>query len=98
MDELTANIWFVLVGIILLGIALTRTFLQKLPLTTSILYLVVGFLLGPYVAGLILFDPVQGQAVLERITEVAVIISLFTAGLKLRIPLTDRKWLLPVRL
>jgi NhaP-type Na+/H+ or K+/H+ antiporter len=35
-------------------------------------------------------------AIVERITEVAVIISLFTAGLKLRVPLRDPLWRLPV--
>lgn len=35
---------------------------------------------------------------MERIAEVAVLVSLFTAGLKLRIPLGDRRWLLPLRL
>jgi NhaP-type Na+/H+ or K+/H+ antiporter len=35
-------------------------------------------------------------AIVERITEVAVIVSLFTAGLKLRVPLRDPLWRLPV--
>jgi NhaP-type Na+/H+ or K+/H+ antiporter len=41
---------------------------------------------------------VAQSALLERVTEVAVIVSLFTAGLKLRQPFKDRRWLLPVRL
>jgi len=40
----------------------------------------------------------SGAGRVERIAEVAVLISPFTAGLKLRVPLGDRKWLLPVRL
>jgi NhaP-type Na+/H+ or K+/H+ antiporter len=35
---------------------------------------------------------------LERVSEIAVIISLFTAGLKLRLPLSDRRWRAPVLL
>ena len=35
---------------------------------------------------------------LERLTEIAVIVSLFTAGLKLRVPLRDSAWRLPVSL
>jgi NhaP-type Na+/H+ or K+/H+ antiporter len=34
----------------------------------------------------------------ELVTEVAVIVSLFTAGLKLRLPLRDRAWRAPLRL
>jgi NhaP-type Na+/H+ or K+/H+ antiporter len=43
-------------------------------------------------------DPVENAAFIERLTEVAVIISLFTAGLKLRIPLKDPRWRTPMRL
>lgn len=40
----------------------------------------------------------QDSALLERLTEVSVIISLFTAGLKLRTPLSDSRWRLVMRL
>lgn len=78
--------------------ALSATLLKRLPLTTSIVYLAVGFVLGPAGFGLISLDPVEHSGLLEHFTEVAVIISLFTAGLKLRIPLNDRQWRIPVRL
>jgi len=35
---------------------------------------------------------------LERLTEIAVLISLFTAGMKLELPLRDRRWRIPVQL
>jgi NhaP-type Na+/H+ or K+/H+ antiporter len=54
--------------------------------------------LGPHGAGLIEIDLIQQSAFIERITEVAVIVSLFTAGLKLRIPLSDRRWRHAIRL
>jgi NhaP-type Na+/H+ or K+/H+ antiporter len=47
---------------------------------------------------LIQIDPVEDSAFLERVTELAVIISLFTAGLKLRLPLKDERWRIPLRL
>lgn len=62
------------------------------------LYLGLGVGLGPVGWGLIQLDPLAQSAFLERITEIAVIISLFTAGLKLRTPLSDGRWRLPVRL
>ena len=89
-------IGFVFVGAIFLLMALSGTVLKRLPLSTSMLYLAAGVLIGPYGFGLIAVDPVRQSATLERITEVAVIISLFAAGLKLRVPLRDRLWRLPV--
>ena len=78
--------------------ALGGTRLKRLPLTTSLLYLLVGVALGPWGFGMIRLDPVRSSALLERLTEFAVIVSLFTAGLKLRTPLADGRWRLPVRL
>src|ERR671914_1673776 len=43
-------------------------------------------------------DPVRWPGLLERLTEFAVIVSLFTAGLKLRLPLSEKRWRLPLRL
>lgn len=62
------------------------------------LYLVVGIGLGPSGIGLIQLDPMQDAALLERLTEVAVLISLFVAGMKLDLPLTDKRWRIPLRL
>ena len=98
MRSLGLTIWYIIAGVLLVGLALAGTLLKRLPLTTSLLYLLVGAALGPWGFGLIRVDPVRWSAPLERLTEVAVIVSLFTAGLKLRTPLADRRWLLPVRL
>ena len=95
---MTAAVVYVIIGTLLVVMALSMTVLKRLPLTTSLLYLVVGILLGPFFLGLIQFDPVQGPALLEKVTEVAVVISLFTTGLKLRLPLSDKGWRLPLRL
>lgn len=90
--------WFLLLGGLLIAIALISSRLRRFPLTTTILYLLVGFALGPFGAGAIRIDPLRQAGLLERLTELAVIISLFTAGLKFRLPLRDRLWALPVRL
>jgi NhaP-type Na+/H+ or K+/H+ antiporter len=92
------TLWYIIVGLLLVGMALVGTRLKRLPLTTSLLYLLVGVALGPWGVGMIRLDPVRSAALLERLTEFAVIVSLFTAGLKLRTPLADGRWRLPVRL
>ncbi len=95
---MTFNLWFVVVGAVLIVMALSSTILRRLPLTAAMLYLAVGFAIGPYGLGLKTLDPLADAALLERITEVAVIISLFTAGLKLRLPFRDPRWRVPLRL
>jgi sodium/hydrogen antiporter len=90
------TIGYIVVGAVFIVMALSGTVLRRLPLSTSMLYLGAGVLLGPHVLGLVSFDPVAASAALERITEVAVIVSLFGAGLKLRVPLRDPLWRLPV--
>jgi NhaP-type Na+/H+ or K+/H+ antiporter len=91
-------IWFLVVGVLLVAMALSRSVLARLPLSTSMLYLGAGFALGPYVAGLVDLDVYEQSGVWERVTEIAVIVSLFAAGLKLRAPIKDGQWLLPLRL
>jgi len=91
-------LWFTIVGLLLVGMAVGGSVLQRLPLTTTMLYLAVGIALGPAGAGLMRLDPIADVAWLERLVEVAVLISLFAAGLKLRAGLTDKRWITPVRL
>jgi NhaP-type Na+/H+ or K+/H+ antiporter len=92
------TIWILIVGALLIAMALSGTVLKRLPLSTSMVYLGVGVALGPAGWGLMNPDPFSNSALLERATEVAVLISLFAAGMKLSLPLSDRRWRLPVRL
>jgi NhaP-type Na+/H+ or K+/H+ antiporter len=72
--------------------------LRQLPISTSLLYLCLGAVLGPYGFALVHWDALQISAILERAAEIAVVVSLFTAGLKLRLPFDDKRWFLPLRL
>ena len=85
------TVWFVITGVLLIGVALSGSVLKRLPLTASIFYLVAGACLGPWGVGLLDISALDDAPALERLTEVAVVISLFTAGLKLRLPLSDRQ-------
>ena len=49
-------------------------------------------------AGWLDIDPVRNRFVVETLAEAAVLISLFAAGLKVRAPLRDRLWRLPLRM
>jgi len=90
--------WFLLVGAVLLFMALTAARIKRLPLSTAIVYLGVGVVLGPSFANQFHFNPLEHSALLEVITELAVIISLFAAGLKLAAPVGARIWWVPFRL
>ncbi|HEU4405866.1 MAG TPA: cation:proton antiporter [Polyangiaceae bacterium] len=90
--------WCLILGALLVVMALTGSFVKRLPLSTSVLYLGVGFALGAHGAGLFSFDPLRDATLLERLSEVAVLISLFTTGLKLSPAFDDRNWHLPLRL
>ena len=91
-------IWALIIGALLTAMALSGTLLQRLPLSTAMLYLAAGYGIGPAGWALMAPDPLTYSAILERVAEVAVLISLFAVGLKLGLPLSDRGWRLPVRL
>jgi NhaP-type Na+/H+ or K+/H+ antiporter len=95
---MTAIIWYVVLGLLLVAMALSDSMLRRLPVTTPMLYLAGGVLLGPVGLGLLILGPVENAGLLERVAEIVVIISLFAAGLKLRAPLTERRWVVPVTL
>ena len=92
------ELWYFVIGALLVAIALVSSILRRLPLTPTMLYLGMGVALGPLGAGVAFIDPFEGARLLERLTELAVIVSLFTAGLKLRVPLGDKDWDVPLRL
>ena len=91
-------IWFIVTGALFIAMALAGSLVARVPLTPSMLYVGAGILLGPYVSGLLTVSPVDHAGVLERLSEIAVIVSLFTAGLKLRTPLNNPRWWLALRL
>jgi NhaP-type Na+/H+ or K+/H+ antiporter len=86
------TVWFLVVGVLLIAMALTGSVLKRLPLTSAMFYLAVGGMLGPWGVGLLNVDMLRDAEAVEVLSEVAVIISLFTAGLKLRLPFRDRRW------
>lgn len=90
--------WFVLVGVLLVVIAVLGRFLDRLPMSPAMIYLVVGFALGPAVFNAIELHPMRELVLLESITEIALLIALFTVGIKLRVPIGDWRWSLPLRL
>ena len=88
----------VVIGGLLIVMTIANSFISRLPLSAAMLYVLVGVGIGPLGLGLLNLDPLRDAVLLERLTEVAVLISLFVAGLKLDIPLNDRRWRIPLQL
>jgi NhaP-type Na+/H+ or K+/H+ antiporter len=90
--------WFMLVGGLLLVMGLTSSILKRSPVTSAMIYLAVGLLVGPTVLNLFHFNPLKESALLEVLTEVAVLISLFSAGVKMPVPFSFYRWRAPILL
>jgi sodium/hydrogen antiporter len=95
---LQTALWSVTIGVLLVLMALAGTVLRRLPLSTAMLYLLVGLGIGPLGLQLMAPQPHAHAHLLERIAEVVVLLSLFTAGLKLTAGWRDRRWAMPVQL
>ena len=90
--------WFILIGCLMLARGLAATTISRSPFTSAIVYLCVGLLLGPMVLGIVRFNPTAESHLLETLTEIAVLVSLFSAGVKMPVPITRQRWAPAVRL
>lgn len=84
------------IGLLLLVVTLGSGWIARLPLSFSLIYLIVGIFLGPYGVHLIQLRP--NAEFLERLTEFVVIVSLFSCGLKMNRHLQFWAWRSTVRL
>lgn len=84
------------IGLLLLGVTLGSGWISRLPLSYALIYLVVGIFLGPYGIKLIQLRP--DAEFLERLTELVVIISVFSCGLKMNRPFKLWAWQTTARL
>ncbi|MBN8438083.1 MAG: cation:proton antiporter [Candidatus Accumulibacter sp.] len=90
--------WFLLVGGLLLSMGLSRPTLGHLPVTSAIIYLLVGLVVGPTVLNVFHFNPLKQSGLLEVLTEAAVLISLYAAGVKMPVPVRRQRWRTPILL
>ncbi len=90
--------WFMLIGALLLAMGLTSSIIKRSPVTSAMIYLAVGMLFGPTVLNLFHFNPLRESALLEVLTEIVVLISLFAAGVKMPVPFSLSRWRAPILL
>lgn len=97
-EPVTFALWAIVIGALLISVVLSGSLLKRLPLSTAMLYLAAGIALGPAGWELLRPNPLLHPQFLEHLSEIAVVISLFAVGLKLGLPITDRRWRLSLRL
>jgi NhaP-type Na+/H+ or K+/H+ antiporter len=90
--------WFMLLGVLMVARGLWGQTVARMPFTSATIYLAIGLLLGPLVLNLFSFDPGAESKFLEPVAEVAVLISLFSAGIKMPVPFTLARWMPAIRL
>lgn len=95
---MTTATWFILLGSLLLVVGFTASYIKTAPATSAIVYLFIGFVVGPMGFGLFHFNPLEESALLELLTEIAVLISLYCAGVKMPAPVKFSRWRTPLRL
>ena len=88
--------WYLVIGALLALVVLVEPRVRPLPVSTAMIYLGIGWLFAAL--GWLELSPLSNALLWERLSEVAVIVSLFSAGLKLRVPLNSKLWRLPVAL
>jgi sodium/hydrogen antiporter len=92
------TLWFLIVGAVLVFMGIAATTFRRLPCSAAMFYLAIGYALGPPGLGLLHLDMAADAHLLRVITEVALLVSLFAIGLRLRLRVFDTLWTLPLRL
>jgi NhaP-type Na+/H+ or K+/H+ antiporter len=82
-------------GLLLMGGALVSGLAHRSFLSLAAVFVIVGFLLGEGVLGVLHFDPESGLVV--ELAEVALIVLLFRDGLEVEAEMLQREWRLPLR-
>jgi NhaP-type Na+/H+ or K+/H+ antiporter len=92
------TLWFLIVGGVLVFMGLAATTLRRLPISAAMFYLAIGYVLGPPGVGLLRLDMIADAHLLRIFTEVALLVSLFAIGLRLRLGMLEKLWTVPLRL
>lgn len=92
------TLWFLIVGAVLVFMGVAATTLRRLPVSAAMFYLAIGYALGPSGIDLLRLDIVADAHLLRTVTEVALLVSLFAIGLRLRLGVFEKLWTVPLRL
>lgn len=88
--------WYIFVGVLLVSVAASGALLKSKWLASVHLLLLGGIAAGPLGLGIINLDFVKDAKLLEVASEIAVIVSLYSAGVKMRVSLSSTRWITPL--
>ncbi|MFH5802668.1 cation:proton antiporter [Alienimonas sp. DA493] len=88
-------LWYVVVGLLTASMGLLAPLLKRPWISAPQLHMLAGLGIGPLGLGLISLNWVRDAGLLEVLSELAVIVSLYAAGMKMRLPIRDRRWITP---
>ena len=92
--------WCLFLGLLLLIMSISDSLLKRIPFSSAAIYMILGVAAGPY--GLELIDlnmSIHDDAhLLEVLTEIVVLVSLFAVGLKLPVRSSHAPWKVPILL
>jgi NhaP-type Na+/H+ or K+/H+ antiporter len=92
--------WCLFLGLLLLLMSISDSLLRTIPFSSAAIYMILGVAAGPH--GLDLIDlsmAVEDDAhLLEVLTEIVVLVSLFAVGLKLPVRSSGTPWKVPILL
>ena len=92
------SVWLIAIGVLLVVIHASSHVVARLPLSPAILYFLFGMALGPWGFDWLRLDPDRHALLIERLCELAVLISLFATGSNVGSTLRGRHWGVPLRL
>lgn len=90
--------WIAACGVLLLGAGLTSGWIRRLPITSFWLFLGAGIIAGPWFLDQVWIDFPAHPYWLAMASELALVVSLFIGGLKLRVGFDHIAWRTALRL
>ncbi len=98
VPNVAETIGYLIFGTLLIFMGLIGSSLKGLPMSAAMVYLLIGFLIGLSGIGALSLTLPDDVTHLRIAAEIGLLISLFAIGLRLRVPLIDRRWMIPIRL
>lgn len=86
------NLFLLICGIAFLFGALFPLMFKRLPISLPMLQVSFGMIMGYWWTTLSFLDPINNGLLIEKLTEIVVLVSLVGAGIKIDTPLTWRLW------
>ncbi|SNT69534.1 cation:proton antiporter [Psychrobacter sp. LV10R520-6] len=92
------NLFLLICGIAFLFGALFPIVFKRAPISLPMLQVTLGIIVGYFWITLTFLDPLKNGMIIEKLTEIVVLVSLVGAGIKIDTPLSWRLWRPTVRL